>query len=220
MNRTVRVQCTLLLVGLDDLLGLEDLVGLGVVVSDLFGRLVHFIEQISGLAGGLVDNAVQLGLVLEEEGTDNLGIDDIGSVELDGSHAPDHEDALGQPVEWHPPGQNVCEELKDREESEDDPVGEPLGVIGLAAGLQGLDRTVGRVHKPNSVCEQLSSKSHSQPQNDQSNTPIGYVESLNSSLGFSFLHKVINGPRLSKELGQLVLVLLNRHLKSAGGFLL
>ena len=37
------------LVGLDDLLGLEDLVALGVVVSDLFGRLVHFIEQVSSL---------------------------------------------------------------------------------------------------------------------------------------------------------------------------
>ena len=43
---------------------------------------------------------------------------------------------------------STCEELDYGEGSEDDPVGQPLGVVSLTAGLQGLDGTVGRVREP------------------------------------------------------------------------
>lgn len=36
-----------------------------------------------------------------------LGIDDSGAVVLHGSHAPDHEDTLGKPVERNPAGNEV-----------------------------------------------------------------------------------------------------------------
>ena len=44
---------------------------------------------------------------------------------------------------------STCEELDYGEGSEDDPVSQPLGVVSLTARLQGLDRPVGRVYKPN-----------------------------------------------------------------------
>jgi len=87
------------------------LVGLDVIVLDLLGSLVHLVKQVTGLAGGFVDHAVKLRLVLQEGWTDDFCIDDGRAVVLDGRHAPDHEDALGQPVEGDPPGQNVGKKL-------------------------------------------------------------------------------------------------------------
>ena len=46
---------------------------------------------------------------------------------------------LDQPVEGHPADNGVGEELDDREEGEDDPVHQPLGVVRLRACLEGLD---------------------------------------------------------------------------------
>jgi hypothetical protein len=35
------------------------------------------------------------------------GVDDLRSVVLHGRHAPDHEEALGEPVEGNPPNQDI-----------------------------------------------------------------------------------------------------------------
>ena len=40
------------------------------------------------------------------------GIDDLRSVVLHGGHAPDHEEALHQPVEGHPANQDICRKEK------------------------------------------------------------------------------------------------------------
>ena len=41
------------------------------------------------------------------------------------------------------------------EEGQDDPVSEPLGVVILGGGLQGLDGAVGRVGESDSVHQEL-----------------------------------------------------------------
>ena len=52
------------------------------------------------------------------------------------------------PIDPYPAGDEVREVLQDGEGSKDHPVGQPLGVVALQLGLQGLDGTVGRVGKP------------------------------------------------------------------------
>ena len=37
----------------------------------------------------------------------SLVVDNVGSVALEGRHAPHHEQALAQPVEWNPAGNEV-----------------------------------------------------------------------------------------------------------------
>ena len=76
---------------------------------------------------------------------------------------------LEQPVERHPPDQEVWEELQNGEEGEHDPIHEPLCVVLLVRGLQGLDGAVGGVQEPNAVAEQLGPEAEHQPQGGQTN---------------------------------------------------
>ena len=46
--------------------------------------------------------------MLQEDGTEGPGIDDLSPVVLHGGHAPDHEQALDQPVEGHPANQDTA----------------------------------------------------------------------------------------------------------------
>ena len=57
------------------------------------------------------DHGVNLCLMLQEDGTEGPGIDDLSPVVLHGGHAPDHEHALDQPVEGHPANQDISKEL-------------------------------------------------------------------------------------------------------------
>ena len=70
---------------------------------------------------------------------------------------------LCQPVEGDPSNKDVREELYDGEDWEDDPVGQPLHVIVLLLGLDGLDGAVGGVDKANPVAQQLSTVAEHQP---------------------------------------------------------
>ena len=98
-----------------------------------------------------------------------LGVDDIGSIGFNRGHTPDQEEAFGEPVERHldyivgqtssdeayPASNEVGKVLYNREEGEDDPVGEPLRIVVLHRALQGLDGAVGRVEEAHSVGQQL-----------------------------------------------------------------
>ena len=93
----------------------------------------------------------------------------------------------------YPAGDEVSEVLQDGEGSEDHPVGQPLSVVALLLGLQGLDGAVGGVGKPDNnindapnvtinvitlpdhVGKKLSSKSKSKPRSYQTNHSISNV---------------------------------------------
>ena len=78
-----------------------------------------------------------------------LRVDNVSAVGLDGSHAPNKEKAFGEPVERHldyivgqtssdeayPASNEVGKVLDNREEGEDDPVGEPLRIVVLHGAL-------------------------------------------------------------------------------------
>jgi len=110
-----------------------------------------------------------------EQGQDNLVIYDGSSIAIQRGHAPDQEGDLAEPVEGNPASDEVSEVFDNREGSEDHPVGEPLGVVRFALGLQSFDGAVGRVGKPNHVGKKLSSKSKSKPCSYQTNHSISNV---------------------------------------------
>lgn len=70
--------------------------------------------------------------------TDDFVVHDDTAVVFDRGHAPDEEDALQKPVEGNNFGDVQREELDGREHGKDDPVGQPLGVIGFVFCFDGL----------------------------------------------------------------------------------
>jgi len=76
-------------------------------------------------------------------------------------------DYLCQPVEGDPSDENVWEEFCDGEDREDDPVHEPLDVVVLVSGLDGLDGAVGGIDEADAVAEQLSAVTEHQPEREK-----------------------------------------------------
>jgi len=160
--------------------------------SVIFGLLHRLVKQISRLAAGLLQGGVDGGGMLLEEWEDYLGVDDSRAVVVDGGHAPDHEQALAEPIEGNPASNEVSEVFNDGEESEDHPVSEPLRVVSLHLGLQGHDGAVGRVDKTNGVGHQLPPEAKSQPGEGKANDSIGQVESLHSEVVLQHFEGVPN----------------------------
>jgi len=67
---------------------------------------------------------------------------------------PENKDELEGVVEWEPI-HRTDGALKNGQESIDDPVCKPLGIISLASGEQGLERVVSGNHESSKVYEQL-----------------------------------------------------------------
>jgi len=76
-------------------------------------------------------------------------------------------DYLCQPVEGDPSDENVWEEFCDGEDREDDPVHEPLDVVVLVSGLDGLDGAVGGIDEADAVAEELSAVTEHQPEREK-----------------------------------------------------
>ena len=123
--------------------------------SHVLGLLGEPVQEAASLTLGIGQDLVDVTLVLEEEGQNQLGVDDVSSVVLDRREAPAEEDALGEPVEGEPADSGVGEGLEDGEEGKDDPVDQPAGLVVLVEALQGLDGAVGGVDESNSECQEL-----------------------------------------------------------------
>ena len=95
--------------------------------------------------------------MFEEVWSDEFVVNHDASVILDGSHAPDEENALDQPVEWDDLADVEREELDDREGRENHPISQPFGVVCLVLCLDGFHRHVSRVGDSNDIAENLSS---------------------------------------------------------------
>jgi len=173
--------------------------------SNVLGFVKSLVKDVSSLASCFLNGSVDGRRVLLEDRQDHLGVDDGSPVVLHGGHAPDHEQALAEPVEGDPPSNEVSKVLNHREGSKDDPVGEPLGVVALDSGLQSPDRAVRWVGKANGVGEELSSKSKSQPGSHKRTNAIGNIDPLNSSVVLQNFEGVANHALLVERFSQLVL---------------
>lgn len=79
-----------------------------------------------------------LSKVREEGGAEDLGVDDASTHEL-GMVQPGEETNLEEEVEGNPGDEEAGALLHDGGEAEDDPVGQPLLVVGGAVGVDGLE---------------------------------------------------------------------------------
>lgn len=104
--------------------------------------------------------------MFQEVWPNDLVVQKHGSVVLNGSHAPNVENALQQPVEWNHLGDEYWEEFKGGEDREKNPVGEPFGIITLVWRLDSLDGYVGGVSESNNVAQDLSSPSKGEVQSN------------------------------------------------------
>ena len=83
-----------------------------------------------------------------------MGVDDASTHEL-GMVQPGEETNLEEEVEGNPGDEEAGALLHDGGEAEDDPVGQPLLVVGGAVGVDGLEGHVGRVDEGNEVGDEL-----------------------------------------------------------------
>jgi len=94
--------------------------------------------------------------VASKEWVEGVAEEDLGTAEL-WEGEPEDEGELEEVVEWEPVG-GVEAGFNDAEEGEGNPVGQPLGVIGLLGGEKSLKRVVGRDKKASEVDEKLTSQ--------------------------------------------------------------
>jgi len=180
-----------------------------VLCGDVLGLLHGLLEDLAGLVLRLVHHVVDERLVLVEEGQDDAVVDHAGPVGLERGHAPDEEETLAEPVEGDPANQEVGEELEEGEEGEDNPVGQPLGVVLLHLGLQRLDGGISRVDKPDHVTQQLRPVPKHEPEGDDGDHAVRDVQPLHPGLVLQELQSVRHLSWLVQQLLQLVLI--GRH---------
>jgi hypothetical protein len=155
--------------------------------------------------------------VLEEVGAHDAVVDDGRS--LQGGHAPHEEGTLSEPVERDPPDDAVGEKLDDGEEGKDGPVHQPLGVVRLSGRLERLDGPVGGIEESDKVAEQLCAVTEHEPDDAESDDPIGDVGLLDLGLVLSGGEDVADDARLVDKLFELSLVVSyrGRHLERDEG---
>lgn len=115
----------------------------------------------SGLVGlGRSSRRASVGLVngplgLEESGSDDLAVDELGTLSL-GKHKPNDGEGLDGVVPGNVVEDDAGEGLKESEHAENDPVGEPLDVILGLRALERLEREVGGDEEADQVGQETS----------------------------------------------------------------
>lgn len=105
--------------------------------------------QVGSSRTGLVEVSTEHGL---HEGLE----DNIGAAKRR-EREPQEEQKLEGVIEWEPVD-DVDKALNDGEESKNNPVGKPLGIVCLVGGEQGLHRIVARKNEASKVGQKLPAK--------------------------------------------------------------
>lgn len=150
----------------------------------------HLLDLISSLS----DQIVRTFFVFLEVWQDDLVVHDGRSVVLNWHHAPDEEDALQQPVEGDDLHQEEGEMLEHRQNTVDDPVGEPSGVVLLCAGFDRFHGNVRRICHANGITQDLCGIAEGQIENHYGNTTQENVQPRNAGFLFGQLESLC--PRL------------------------
>jgi len=171
------------------LLALSEVVGLGPQVGGSRPRLV----EVSAKSG------------LKERSEDDLGTTESGKCQPQQEHKLEGE-VEGEPVD------DVDQALNHGEESENDPVSEPLGIVILLGGEEGIQGVVSGDDEAGEVGQELASEVEDNEEEVESGEPNGGVDLGDRGL----LLKVVEGGILRKLTVELVDITLNtilsRHL--------
>lgn len=114
-----------------------------------------FLVGLGGGSGGAGVDLLDVLLRGQERGSDDSAVEQLGALCL-GQHQPDDGQCLEGVVPGNVVQHNVDKGLEEREQAEDDPVGEPLDVILGRGALESLEREVGGDEEANQVGEESS----------------------------------------------------------------
>lgn len=159
-----------------------------VALGQLLGD--HVTGHLLDLIGSLSDQIVRTFFVFLEVWQDDLVVHDGRSVVFDWHHAPDEEDALQQPVEGNNLHQEEGEVLEHRQDTVDDPVGEPSGVVLLCAGFDRFHGNVRRISHSNGVTQDLCGIAEGQIENHNGNTTQENVHPRDAGFLFGQLERL------------------------------
>lgn len=132
-----------------------------------------------GLCAKVTADATTL-KVTSKEWLEEAAENDLGTASLGKGH-PKDEDKLEGVVEGKPVDSRN-QALDDGEEGKDDPVGQPLGVIGLGSREQGLEGVVGGDDETGSVDKKLASNVEEDEEEVQGTKTEDHVDLRNRGL--------------------------------------
>uniref|UniRef100_A0A0B7BLX2 Uncharacterized protein n=1 Tax=Arion vulgaris TaxID=1028688 RepID=A0A0B7BLX2_9EUPU len=84
----------------------------------------------------------------QDKWSDKAVVEQVRAIPRHRQEAPSQEKTLQKPVEWNPKEKNIREKLHKAENTVDDPVGQPLGVIIFSMTFYRFHRGISRINKP------------------------------------------------------------------------
>jgi len=127
-----------------------------------------------GLGAKAAGSRARRGEVPRESRSEERAEDEVGTLE-GGEGEPQKENKLEEIVEREPV-YNADKALNNSEEREDNPVGQPLGIIVLVMGKQGVERIVSRDDETGNVGEELAAEvkqDEEEVERDRANNGVG-----------------------------------------------
>jgi hypothetical protein len=176
--------------------------------SPLGHNLLALAERV-GLGAEVSGGRSGLGEVTAEHGLEERSEDEVGAAEH-GQCEPQEEDELESVVEGEPVD-DAEQALKDGEKGKNDPVSEPLSVVGFGSGEQSLHGVVTRNDETSQVGEQLAAEVEDDKEEVKSARANNGVDLRNRGLLLQVVESRVFG-ELTVELAHILLnTILSRH---------
>ena len=99
------------------------------VCSSILGHSFSVVESAYGKIGPFVEGIFDSRLILKKPGEDDVAVDELGTILLDGRHAPHEQTSLDQIIKRKPTENQIGKIFTHRKETIHNPVGQPLCVI-------------------------------------------------------------------------------------------
>lgn len=154
------------------------------------------------------------GEMTSEDGLEERREDKLGAASLGKSH-PQDEDKLKEIVEWEPVS-SANSTLDDGEESEHNPVGQPLGIVNSSTGKERLDGVVSGDDKSGSVDKEFSGNIEKHEEEVDTNNSEEGVDFGDGGLTLEVVKNGVFGELLINLSNLMLGTVLERHLDGSG----
>jgi len=135
--------------------------------------------------------------------------DDLSTRGLWKSH-PENKNELEGEVEWEPVN-SVDSAFKNVQESKNDPVCQPLGVIGTTCSEQGMQRVVSWNGKANSIDEEFGGDVEEDEEEIKTSKTEDYIDLGDAGLLLEVIHEFVLAELLIKTGDVALNAILDRH---------
>jgi len=105
------------------------------------------------------------------------------------------EDAFNEPINRKPFQNFVFSEFDDAEQTENDPIRQPLRIVGFRRRFDSFDRDISRIQEADEIAKQFGEMTENQIQSEQSGDAGHEKKSIHSRFFFEFAQSVIDRTR-------------------------